>query len=140
MSSNEEVSIASTSNINKGKKAVKNIGSYPEDPVWSYFTKGKQVEKEKYEATCNLCRVTWNYSKPSELENHLANHYQKADLIIIHQFLTKFFLIILNKEILSIKNIYKLCDFSDESHTANFLASKIEDVLDSISAEHFAAI
>ncbi|CAG8552857.1 24217_t:CDS:1, partial [Gigaspora margarita] len=39
MSFNEEVSIASTSNIDKGKKAVKNIGDHPEGPVWSYFTK-----------------------------------------------------------------------------------------------------
>ncbi|CAG8708027.1 8575_t:CDS:1, partial [Gigaspora rosea] len=88
MSSDEEVSIVSTSNIDKGKKVVKNIGR-PEGPVWSYFTKGKQVGKGKYEATCNLCGVTWNRGEPSELENHLANHCQKADSIIVRQFLTK---------------------------------------------------
>ncbi|CAG8841562.1 8396_t:CDS:2, partial [Gigaspora margarita] len=42
--SDEEVSIVSTSSINKGK----------------------QVVKGKYEATCNLCGVTWNHSEPRE--------------------------------------------------------------------------
>ncbi|CAG8808316.1 14319_t:CDS:2, partial [Dentiscutata erythropus] len=89
MSSDEEVSIVSTSNIDKDKKVVKNISGCPEGPVWNYFTKGKQVGKRKYEATCNFCELTWNHGEPSELENHLANHYQKADSIIICQFLTK---------------------------------------------------
>ncbi|CAG8550554.1 17806_t:CDS:2 [Dentiscutata erythropus] len=67
MSSDEEVSNVSTSNIDKGK----------------------QVGKGKYEATFNFCKLTWNCGESSELENHLANHCQKADSTIICQFLTK---------------------------------------------------
>ncbi|RIB24338.1 ribonuclease H-like domain-containing protein [Gigaspora rosea] len=128
MSSEEEVSIASTSIIDKGK----------------------QVGKGKYEATCNLCGVTWNRGEPSELENHLANHCQKADSTIIRQFLTKILsnisehgnlqqLAIVNQKMDKIfkqysnltlehkEYLYKLCDFSNETHTEKF-----EDVLDSI--------
>ena len=88
MSSDEEVSIVSTSNIDKDKKVVKNIG-HPEGPVWSYFTKGKQVGKGKYEATCNLCGVNWNHGEPSVLENHLANPVKKLIQQLFINFLQK---------------------------------------------------
>src|SRR5207253_5873164 len=34
----------------------------------------------------------------------------------------------------------KLCDYSNEKHTEEFLADKIEEVLNSVSVEHFLAI
>ncbi|CAG8711027.1 43858_t:CDS:1 [Gigaspora margarita] len=89
MSSDEEVSIVSTSSIDKVKKSSQKYWWPSRGPVWNYYMKEKQVAKKKYEATCNLCRVTWNHGEPSKLENHLANHCQKANSTIICQILTK---------------------------------------------------
>ncbi|CAG8798071.1 15241_t:CDS:1, partial [Cetraspora pellucida] len=36
--------------------------------------------------------------------------------------------------------LYKICDYSDEMHTEDFLANKINEVLDSIGIDHFSAI
>lgn len=36
--------------------------------------------------------------------------------------------------------LYSLKDFSAESHTADFLASKIQEVIDEIGSEKFAAV
>ncbi|CAG8848342.1 41431_t:CDS:2, partial [Gigaspora margarita] len=154
MSSSEEDTNISASTTDKGKK---NIGGHPYGPVWEYFTKGEKVGKGRYKAICNLCGTIWNHGEPIELESYLANYCMKADSIVIRKFLTRILSNILvldgwtNRKNYSIwkfiiitpeykEYLYKLSDYSDKIHSEEFLASKIDEVLDSDGVENFSAI
>ena len=66
----------------------KNRRRQPLNSIWEDIEQGESIGSGKFLASCKFCSCVWKCSKISRLEEHLANHCEKAPPEIIRKYMT----------------------------------------------------
>lgn len=67
----------------------KNKGGRPLNGIWDDINKGNPVGSGKFAASCKYCDTEWTRGDVSKLEEHLANHCQRAPATVVRKYMTK---------------------------------------------------
>lgn len=67
----------------------KNKGGRPLNEIWEDINKGTSVGSGKFAASCKYCDTEWTRGDVSKLEEHLANHCQRAPAAVVRKYMTK---------------------------------------------------
>jgi hypothetical protein len=67
----------------------KNRGGRPLNSIWEDIEQGEGIGSGKFSASCKFCSCEWKRGEISRLEEHLANHCEKAPPEIIRKYMTK---------------------------------------------------